>query len=192
MDPFELTRALEKKEGDDETFASGRDHLWIAAPRRDDADGHKGSDAVKIGLAALESPHAAWDAVHASPPDAMGVLPDSLALVLGAEFVRAGSPGLGRRLLAAVERIGISPRAVEGYVQDGAVDPHLWRLDPEERAALDFVRARQEDSLGEPSAALYKSARERDILKGWISRLADAWPRPSVAKPGDFVVLRPK
>ena len=80
----------------------------------------------------------------------------------------------------------LPPSAVIDYVLRGTVHPMLYRIDLEQRAALDFVRARRLEQLGADSHLLYAAARRRDVLTGWVHHLMN-WPSP--AKSSDVLVF---
>ena len=72
-----------------------------------------------------------------------------------------------------------SPRAPSSTTCSAARSTRsLFRLDPESRAGLDFIRARRLEQLGQDSHLLYASVRKRDLLSGWVHRLIGAWAAP--------------
>jgi hypothetical protein len=105
-------------------------------------------------------------------------LPEALTLALGAELARRGELALAERVIDSARGFRLPPSAVIDYVLRGTVHPMLYRIELEQRAALDFVRARRLEQLGFDSHLLYASARRRDVLSGWVHRLMN-WTPPT-------------
>ena len=135
------------------------------------------ADTLALAQAAAESSDAGIERARAKPAAVRG-LPMVLGLVLGAELARRGDMVAAERVLDANRGLRIPASALIDYVMRGTVHPLLFRLDPESRAGLDFVRARRVEELGQESHLLYAAARKRDLLHGWVHRLIGAWAPP--------------
>lgn len=133
---------------------------------------------------ALSGPVSALTAFEAIGADASAA-PAPLLLVIGGEAARQGNVALARRLVGAAANLAIPADDAIAYVIDGVESPAFFRLDAEERAALDLARARRLAVLGHDPAAAYASIRKRDVLRGWVTRLLDTWHDPD---PGDDVL----
>ena len=81
-------------------------------------------------------------------------------------------------VLESARGLRLPPSAVLDYVLQAIEHPMFYRIELEERAALDFVRGRRVAQLGGDPAFLYAAARRRDVLHGWVHRLLDAWKAP--------------
>jgi hypothetical protein len=139
-----------------------------------------GRDFVEtLQLQAGQSAAVSWSTSAALPPDQTPTLHPTVALLLGAEFLRAGDADLADRLLAPHPELLLSIRAIAEYVMTGAEPPGLFRLSPEQRAALDFVRGRKLESEGKPAEALYEAARRRDAFRSVVSRAMSSWAKPT-------------
>lgn len=150
----------------------------------DDTD--PGRDIVRLALAALNGPTAAVPS-FARAGATLKRMPEPLVLAVGAEAARLGQLQAARDVIASARRFPLPPEDAFDYVLTGKVPAQLYRLDPEQRAALDLVRARRLESLGQDSDAVYAEARRRDVLKGWVARLMEAWAPPE--KRDDVVVF---
>jgi hypothetical protein len=104
------------------------------------------------------------------------MLSPGTAVLLAAEFSRAGDPDLGAAILERDVGHWLPTDAVFSFVRTGEKHPNFWRLDPELRAALAFVRARHLASRGEPSADLLAEAESNDLFKAVVSRAMASWP----------------
>ncbi len=135
------------------------------------------ADALAIAVAAAESAESGIE--HArTKPAAVRVLPGVLGLMLGGELARRGDLIAAERVLDANRSLRLPTSAVIDYVLRGTIHPLIFRLDPESRAGLDFIRARRIEQLGQDSHLLYASVRKRDLLRGWVHRLISAWAAP--------------
>lgn len=135
--------------------------------------------AAPIGAArkALNGPASALDA-FARLGDATSTIPAPLLLVVGGEAARRGDVALATKLFDAARGFALPAPEAIAYVVEGIEPPNAHRIDAEERAALDLARARRLAALGKDVTSEYASIRERDILKGWVTRLLDEWPAP--------------
>jgi Flp pilus assembly protein TadD len=138
--------------------------------------------AIEIHLAASRDPAEAWELCSKASPTTLRMMSSSAAVLLGAEFARAGDPELGEKLLERDVGQWTSNAALFAYVKTGEEPPNFWRIDPEIRAALAFVRARHLMSLGQPAATLLAEAERADLLKAVVARARASWP--PVAGPG--------
>jgi hypothetical protein len=130
-------------------------------------------------------PKDAWPRCAVAESTALSRLPSTAALLLGAEFARAGDEELSKRILAEHTEYGLPHAILLDYVLTGKEHPDLWRLEPEWRAALDLVRARRLEETGQPAKAMYEAAERRDYLRSVVTRARKSWP--SVVQPGGVV-----
>ncbi len=126
-------------------------------------------------------PKDAWSQCTVAEATALNRLPSTMALLLAAEFARAGDVELGNRILEGHTEYGLPRAVLLDYALSGTERPDLWRLAPEWRAALDLVRARRLEETGQPAKAMYEAAERRDHLKGTVTRARNSWP--STARP---------
>jgi hypothetical protein len=132
--------------------------------------------AIDIHIAAARDPAEAWKLCSQASPNVHRMMSPATAVLLAAEFSRAGDPELGAQLLERDVGQWIPTEAVFRFVRTGEKHPNFWRLDPELRAALAFVRARHLASRGEPFADLLAEAEREDLLKAVVSRARVSWP----------------
>jgi hypothetical protein len=125
-------------------------------------------------------PKDAWSPCTVAQAPAFNRLPSTAALLLGAEYARAGDVELGNRILAEHTEYGLPRAMLLAYALSGTEHPDLWRLEPEWRAALDLVRARRLEETGQPAKAMYEAAERRDHFQSIVSRARSKWP--SVAR----------
>lgn len=125
---------------------------------------------------AAKDPGEAWRRCSSADPAVLSRLSSTTALLLGAEFARAGDPELGDRLLEGHTEYGLPRSALFEYALLGKESPDLWRLDPEWRAALDLVRARRLEERRQPADAAYQAAERRDLLRDLVTRARNNWP----------------
>lgn len=149
-------------------------------PSTDGPLGH----AYAIAAAAAKDDTAGGELAKAHP-GALRSLPAALVIALGAELARTGDFAGAEVVLDRARGFRLSPNAVIDYVLRGKVHPLMYRIDLDERSALDFVRARRLEQLGVDSHLMYAAARRRDVLTGWVTRLMN-WTPP---KKDDDVVL---
>jgi len=135
------------------------------------------ADTLGIAVAATESSDAGIERAKAKLAGVRG-LPVALGVMLGAELARRGDLPAAERVLDANRGLRLPASAIIDFVLRGSVHPLLFRLDPETRAALDFIRARRLEQLGEDPYPLYALAQKRDLLNGWVHRLIRAWAAP--------------
>lgn len=135
------------------------------------------ADALGIAAAAIESAESGIGHAKTKPAAVRG-LPGVLGLMLGGELARRGDLYGAERVLDANRGLRLPTNAIIDYVLRGTVHPLLFRLDPESRAGLDFIRARRLEQLGQDSHLLYDSVRKHDLLSVWVHRLMDAWAAP--------------
>ena len=102
---------------------------------------------------------------------------------MAAEFARGGSDEAAAALVEVNRGFRLPLAAISAFVLDGIEHPRLWRIGPEERAALEFVRARHLMTQGRSGDALIKSALRRDLLHGLVTTAIKAWPKPVAATP---------
>jgi hypothetical protein len=138
--------------------------------------------AIEIHLAALLDPAQAWDLCSKAPPGVLRLMSPGAAVLLASEFERAGDPELAARLLERDVGLWIPNDAVFEYVRTGKKHPDFWRVDPELRAALAFVRARHLASRGEPASELLAEVARLDHLQMVVTRAQGSWP-PVVPPP---------
>ena len=131
--------------------------------------------AAKIHLAAGSDPAEAWTLCASASEAALARLDGAVALLLAAEFARAGDRVLAERMLSGRLDLAIPTSAVLDFAVDGTEHPDLWRLDPEWRAALALVRARAVESAGKGADALYDEAERGDLLRGVVTRARKLW-----------------
>jgi len=135
------------------------------------------ADSLGIAVAALEGSDSGIE--HAkSKPMAVRGLPMVLGLMLGAELARRGDMIGAERVLEANRGLRLPARLIIDYVLRGTVHPLMFRLDPESRAGLDFIRARRLEQLGQDSHLLNAAVGKADLLHGWVHRLIGAWAAP--------------
>jgi tetratricopeptide (TPR) repeat protein len=140
-------------------------------------------EAALIQQAAARDPALAWTLCAKAERPALERLGSPVAVLLAAEFRRAGDREAAGRLFAAESELNLPPAALEAYVMDGAEDPELWRLAPEVRAALDFVRSRRLADDAPASAALAAAARRREAVRGAVTLAIERWPPPERGAP---------
>lgn len=183
---------LRKRRGGGEALASAElvDEVMLASieetARAPSDETDPGRNIVRLALAALNGPTAAV-ASFAGAGATLKRMPEPLVLAIGAEAARLGQLQAARDVIASARRFPLQPEEVFDYVLSGKIPAQLYRLDPEQRAALDLVRARRLESLGQDSHPVYAEARRRDVLKGWVARLMEAWAPPE--KRDDVVVF---
>jgi tetratricopeptide (TPR) repeat protein len=131
---------------------------------------------VRIQIAAGTDPEEAWKLCSSAPPGVLGGLSPTIAVLLAAEFARAGDSALAERMLGAHTEIGFPAAALLEHARTGADHPELWRLDPEMHAALALVRARALEASGKSGAPLYATAEREDALHGVVTRARTHWP----------------
>lgn len=132
--------------------------------------------ATSIQTAASNSPAAAWSACVSAPSSAIRQLDYRVAVLLAAEFARAGDKPMAERVLGQRGDFSLPPSIVFDFVSSGVEHPELKFMDPEVRAALAFVRARRLAELGEKDAEMLALADRYDIAKGIVSRARQSWP----------------
>jgi hypothetical protein len=132
--------------------------------------------AIDIHIAAARDPAEAWELCSKASPNVHRMMSPATAVLLAAEFGRAGDLELGAKLLERDVGQWIPAEAIFAFVRTGEKHPNLWRLDPELRAALAFVRARHLASRGEPFADLLAEAERDDLLKAVVARARVSWP----------------
>jgi hypothetical protein len=137
------------------------------------------ADTLAIVQAAAQSAEAGTERAKKTP-GALRHAPDVLAIILGGELARRGDLAGAERVLGAARALRLPVKAVIDYVLRGTGHPLMYRIDPEQRAGLDFIRARRLEALGQPSQLAYASARKGDLLSGWVHRLIEAWAKPEV------------
>lgn len=169
---------IDKLEQDPSTRAATK-AVWLGVVDRNVSVPRPGplADSLGIAVAALESSDSGIE--HAkSKPMAVRGLPTVLGLMLGAELARRGDLNEAARVLDANRGLRLPARIVIDYVLRGTVHPLMFRLDPESRAGLDFIRARRLEQLGQDSHLLYAALRKADLLHGWVHRLIGVWAAP--------------
>jgi hypothetical protein len=132
--------------------------------------------AADIHMAAGKDPAEAWEKCASASPAAFRALYPAAAVLLGAEFARAGDRELAHRILQNDLGLWFPESALIEYVFSGTRHPDFWRLDPEIRAALAFVRARHLQSRGEPTQELDLEAERGDLLELFVTRARRSWP----------------
>ncbi len=134
---------------------------------------------LEIQRDGASDPKLAWTSASVAGAPALARLPPTVALLLAAEFARAGDADLADRILANHNEYGLPRAILLDYALSGAEHPDLFRLGPEWRAALDLVRARRQEELGIPAKAIYEAAERGDYLHGIVSHARDKWPPPA-------------
>lgn len=149
--------------------------------------------AAQIQIAAGQDPAAAWKACAGAPTLALQSLAPEVAVLLGAEFDRAGDAALAATLYEASGALSLPTAIISEYVHGGQKHPDLEWIDPIHLAALDLARARTFDALGKPSTALYAAIEKNDVLQGIVTRARRAWPAVgrSSAQGHEVVLTRP-
>jgi hypothetical protein len=130
---------------------------------------------LEIQRDAEKDPKKAWTSAAVADSTAFNRLPATVALLLAAEFARAGDAELANRILVEHTEYGLPRSVLLDYALSGTDHPDLWRLDPEWRAALDLVRARRLEELGQPAKAAYEAATRRDYFKTIVTRARNNW-----------------
>jgi Flp pilus assembly protein TadD len=145
--------------------------------------------AIEIHLAAARDPAEAWELCSKAPPNVLRMMSPGTAVLLAVELARAGDAELGERLLERDVGQWLPEEALFNYVRTGEKHAEFWRIDPELRAALAFVRARHLSSRGEAASDLLAEAESSDLLKGVVARARASWPPvgapPAAEKKGD-------
>jgi hypothetical protein len=136
---------------------------------------------IRIQSAAGRDPEEAWKLCSTASFTALENLAPAVALLLAAEFARAGDRLLAARMLAARPDSSIPPERILARATGGAESPDLEWLEPEWRAALTFVRARALEAAGKSAASLYEEVERGDILRGVVTHARKHWP--SLAPP---------
>jgi Flp pilus assembly protein TadD len=149
----------------------------------------EGSDlraTVDIQRTAARDPRDAWDRCSTESRVALQQLHAPVAMLLAAEYGRAGDRATALRIFDAHRELGVPPEALLAYVIDGTEPPDLWHVGPELRAGLDLARARRLDELGQPSDAMYAQVEREDLLQGFVTRARASWPslKPKPAADG--------
>ncbi len=145
--------------------------------------------ATAIHLAALRDPAEAWPLCAKARPNALRSVATPVILLLAAEFDRAGDADLAASLYDSAAEVSLPASALRAYAATGVEHPELWRLDPDERAALDLARARRLEADGKDARALYAAVQKEEPIPGVVARAAAAWPKPG---PVATTVLRRK
>jgi hypothetical protein len=133
-------------------------------------------EAAGIHLAAARDPAEAWKLCASAPRRVLASLYPGAAVLLAAEFARAGDRSLAERMLWERGDLGLPPSEILDWAAGGPAPPDPWRLDHEARAAIDLVRARAFEAQGKPAAPLYDAAERGDIPGGLVARARRAWP----------------
>jgi len=147
--------------------------------------------AVRLHVAASRQPAEAWQLTQNVQPGMLEQVDRTTALLLAAEFDRAGDFGTAASLYALTDHVPLPLEAIRAYVLEGRQHPEHWRLYDEQRAALDLVRARQVDADGGDASKLYADLRKRRVLHGVVARAIATWPRPASSL-ATWVALRRK
>ena len=146
--------------------------------------------AARLQEAAAKDPGLAWVLCVKATPAALERVVSTVALLLGAEFLRAGDAAAADLMLANVPDIPLPKAAFEAYVMEGLEHEELWRLDGDARAALDFVRGRKLQAEGASGESLYAAARNREAWEGFVSRSMKSWPAPRPPKASSVTLKR--
>lgn len=144
---------------------------------------------VDIQRLALKNPAEALAIAASAPTLALRLVHPAITMLLVGELVRVGNLAEAMRLLTITEASTIADQAVIDYAATGAEHPDLWRLDPEQRAAIDLGRARAAAQSGAPTAELLESIKRRDPLHGPVTTALRQWP-PAAPPAGVVVALR--
>jgi hypothetical protein len=181
-DPSKYALRAARKVGSDEKFVKvvvdarlGRPVTGVALSAVNDPTMRA---ALEIEGAATDL-RTVWSHCLSAPAGAFQHLPLDLALLLAAEFARAGRPTVAHEIFVASNALPMTEDEILAYVRDGKEPEAFGRIDPVHRSALDLVRARRLDELGERQAAeaLALAAVGRDLLGSWVTRAARTWPR---------------
>jgi hypothetical protein len=132
---------------------------------------------IELQVDALRDPSEARERSERASQAVFEQLHPGVALLLAAEFARVGAASLAARILDARREFPVPSSSLTGYVLTGTEHPELWRLEPEWRAALDFVRARRLQELGQSGEALEAAAERADLRRGVVMAARAAWPR---------------
>jgi hypothetical protein len=137
---------------------------------------------VRIMLAAGTDPEQAWKLCSEAPNVVLEQLPPTVGILLAAELWRAGDTALADRILWGRVDLPFPPSVVLDFLRTGSEDRELWRMDPEQKAALDLVRARAMDAAGNDVAASYGYSHMaiHDVFQSVVTRARRSWP--SLAK----------
>ena len=146
--------------------------------------------AAALQIAAQKDPAQAWMLMAKAGPEVLDRLASPVALLLAAEFFRAGDTKTADRLFASRTDLGLPPDALKAYLTTGAEHPDFWRLPTDVRAVLDFVRARKLAGDGTPDPGLYAAATRREAYLGLVGRTLKSWPPPERAHSSSLVLHR--
>ncbi|XXF77705.1 hypothetical protein P2318_32350 [Myxococcaceae bacterium GXIMD 01537] len=147
---------------------------------------------LTIEAAARRDPERAWRQCHGVSIAALERLPATTALLLAAEFERAGEPLVAGQLLRTLQlAVPLSRQELRRAVFEPGGEAALAHLDPELRAAVLLARARRLDAEGQDSSAVYAAAARDDLVHGVVSGAMRRWSRPTPgATPRETRVLR--
>lgn len=136
--------------------------------------------AIVIHGTAWMSAEDAWHACSTASPGALEMLDTTTALLLAAEFERAGDTVLAGRLFDTLAlHVPLSREELRAAVFAPGGEAVLAHLDPEWRAAVLLVRARRMDSQGLDSRATYAASLRDDLFRGLVSKVSRKWTRPT-------------
>lgn len=136
--------------------------------------------AIVIHGTAWMSVEDAWMACSTASPSALEMLDTTTALLLAAEFERAGDTVLAGRLFDTLAlHVPLSREELRAAVFAPGGEAVLAHLDPEWRAAVRVARARRMDSQGLDSRATYAAVVRDDLFRGLVSRASRKWTRPT-------------
>jgi tetratricopeptide (TPR) repeat protein len=148
------------------------------------------ADAARLQLAAEKDPAQAWTLLARTPAETLERLAPHVAILLAAEFFRAGDTRTADRLFASRPDLGLPADILKSYIATGTEHPELWRLPTEMRAVLDLVRARKLQADGSTDRSLYASAVRREAYLGLAGRAIKSWPAPEPTHAPASLVLR--
>jgi hypothetical protein len=143
---------------------------------------------LRIHVAALKDPASARDLCAGASVEALGQIHTAIGLLLAGELERLGDGQLAAKVMSTSVRTSVPGQMLLDYMRGGPEAADLVRLDPEVRAALDFLRSRFAEDEGTPADALREAAQKRDILRGPVSIAMTRWPK--VGGPEDAAILK--
>jgi hypothetical protein len=134
--------------------------------------------ALTLIRAAWSDPELAWKECRNASPRALAMLDTTTALLLAAEFERAGDAALAGQLFGALAlEVPLSRAELRRAVFEPEGLALLAHLDPEWRAAVTLARARRLDALGEDSREVYAQVLADDLLQAQVTSALRRWNR---------------
>ena len=134
-------------------------------------------EALRMVRAARTNPVAACELAKQSHPEAFGILPAPVRMLLLGEASRRGLRELAEQLDQGWLPAPVLEDVV-AYVGGASSDESTNGLPLEAKAALDFVRSRNTALSPEVRSAALKQAKQEDVFRGPVSLAIAQWPAP--------------